>query len=489
MRILINIIMFRRICASIIFATLVLSPLTIAESPPITAEEVRILREQVETLSRRLEEVEAELQRQQSAVPPDTAHDKVVESPPAHDRVRIDERGVFLQSSDELFQLRIRTRLGFEFGWFAQDRELKRFVGDEQDGVNFRYARLDLTGRFTEDFRYRFEIDFAGEGSSNSPSFRDVWFEYTALPGLFDSDMALRIGHFKEPISFEEIVGTYDRPFVENSLLRTFVPSRNTGIMVHGAFLGEPGRELMSWAAGLFKETGSIPSRADSDEDQGWQLTARLTALPYYASEGRRLIHLGAAYSHRTPRGALVRFGARPEASLSRFRYIDTEGLPELFRLSDARVDEVCLLGLEAATVWGPLSVQSEALLADVRTDFAGSLDFSSWYLMASYFLTGEHRPYNHRSGVFGLPRVARPFSVKGERRGWGAWELTARHSHIDLSSGPIRAGEQSATTVGVNWYLNRNLRSMLNYTYNRIDHPLYDGRMESLTLRFNLDF
>src|SRR5690606_11590712 len=135
-------------------------------------------------------------------------------------------------------------------------------------------------------------------------------------------------------------------------------------------------------------------------EDQGWQVTGRVTGLPYYANEGRRLVHLGAAHSWRNPDGALVRFGVRPEAGLAQFRYIDTEGLPELFRLSDARVDDLRLLGLEAAAVWGPLWVQSEYAHADVDTTLGGDMDFYSWYIQGVWSLTGEHRPYKHGEGV-----------------------------------------------------------------------------------------
>jgi len=468
-----------------------------ANAEAITAEEVRLLREQVEILSQRLSEVEAELEARRGAssaaegspAPPSSTAAPAETAAPSAPRVRVDERGVFLQSQDEAFQLRIRTRLAFEFGWFDQDDALKYAVGDEQDGVGFPYARLYLMGKVFRDFDYVFEVDFAGQDSSDSPKFRDMWIGYSGIPSLFDSEMALRIGNFREPFSLETLGGNFDRSFTELSLLRTFAPGRNAGVELSGAWLGEPGRERMSWAAGIFKETDDLPSSNDSDERQGWQTTGRVTGLPYYADEGRRLLHLGAAYSYRTPKGALVRYGVRPEAGLSQFRYVDTEGLPEWFRLSDARVEEVRLLGLEAAGVWGPASLQAEYAHAAVRTTLGGDLGFDSWYVMGSYFLTGEHRRYNHGEGIFALPAVKRPFAWRRGERGPGAWELTARHSFADLNDGPIQAGEQRATTLGVNWYLNRNVRTILNFTRNKIEHPLYEGRMESLTLRLALDF
>src|SRR5690606_11707201 len=46
-----------------------------------------------------------------------------------------------------------------------------------------------------------------------------------------------------------------------------------------------------------------------------------------------------------------------------------------------------------------------------------------------------------------------------------GAWELAARYSSIDLSDGSIVGGEGKTITLGSNWYPNRNVRVMLDWT------------------------
>jgi phosphate-selective porin OprO/OprP len=64
------------------------------------------------------------------------------------------------------------------------------------------------------------------------------------------------------------------------------------------------------------------------------------------------------------------------------------------------------------------------------------------------------------------------PLSADG---GWGAWEIAGRFSHVDLNFregvqggvsplGSVRGGEEDIWTIGVNWYLNANLRASLNY-------------------------
>jgi phosphate-selective porin OprO/OprP len=70
---------------------------------------------------------------------------------------------------------------------------------------------------------------------------------------------------------------------------------------------------------------------------------------------------------------------------------------------------------------------------------------------------------------------------------GWGAWELVARYSEINLDDDTFRnptgtsftgayadlsASAQSARswTAGVNWYLNQNTRVALNYSRTTFD-------------------
>ena len=91
-----------------------------------------------------------------------------------------------------------------------------------------------------------------------------------------------------------------------------------------------------------------------------------------------------------------------------------------------------------------------------------GNLSFGGWYVQAGYFLTGENRVYDRKSGKY--KRVV-PHSMVGEG-GFGAWEVAARYSEMDLISGNITGGKERNVTLGVNWWMNRSFMIRLNYVY-----------------------
>ena len=56
----------------------------------------------------------------------------------------------------------------------------------------------------------------------------------------------------------------------------------------------------------------------------------------------------------------------------------------------------------------------------------------------------------------------------------------------IDLNDGPIEGGELANITVGLNWYLNPNVRIMFNYVHADIEDS---GEADIFQTRFQVDF
>jgi phosphate-selective porin OprO/OprP len=104
--------------------------------------------------------------------------------------------------------------------------------------------------------------------------------------------------------------------------------------------------------------------------------------------------------------------------------------------------------------------------------------NFDGWYVEGSWVITGEPKTYtvsatNNEVGGFGAPRVANPFSLSGDS--WGAWELTARYSDTDLNwhetiAPGIRGGQERIFLVGVNWYMNQNIKLQVNDMFVNVD-------------------
>jgi phosphate-selective porin OprO/OprP len=113
---------------------------------------------------------------------------------------------------------------------------------------------------------------------------------------------------------------------------------------------------------------------------------------------------------------------------------------------------------------------------------------FTGWTVGGTWIITGETKPYTAGTYIasavaetqagYGAPIPSRPFSLDGNS--WGTWELTARYSDTDLNwhgsqlasssqLAGINGGRQRIMAVGVNWYLNRNVRMILDDNIVRI--------------------
>lgn len=363
-----------------------------------------------------------------------------------------------------------------------------------QDTVYFRTARLHAEGEMFEVYSYKIELDFADRelfsetARQQRTAFKDVYFQIRDLP-LLD---IVRVGHFREPFSLEELTSTRSITFMERSLPIALVPERNVGAMA----INHNERETATWAFGGFRhmDTESVP--LSSNDDGGYSFTARGTWLPWYdeASGGRGLFHLGLGYRYWDFDDFQPRFRTRPENGVG----------PTI--LDTGRIDAADFgnfLGPELAFVYGPFSVQSEYVAGFVSQTGAEDAFVNGCYIYASYFLTGEHRPYRRSEGRF--DRVKPRGNFLGIRpgdgdsqSGCGAWELAYRYSNLDLTDtgAGLGAGYAADHTFGVNWYLTPNARLMWNYVHTDVSQrftpagmPLPNVPLDAFLIRMQFDF
>jgi phosphate-selective porin OprO/OprP len=132
-------------------------------------------------------------------------------------------------------------------------------------------------------------------------------------------------------------------------------------------------------------------------------------------------------------------------------------------------VDSARVLSGEAAAQFGSFLASGEYFdFAVQRNNGLGDLSFNGFYGQASYVLTGEQHKYSESSGSFGGINPNRP--VNFATGDYGAWELAVRYSYANLNDLNIRGGELKSTTVGLNWYVNQNMRFLFNWINGAVD-------------------
>ena len=378
-------------------------------------------------------------------------------------------------------------RMMVDWAAFDQNDTSVAQAGDFRKGTEFRRARLFLAGEAFDNIDYKIQFDFVGQ-----TDFKDVHATVKQLPCLGN----VRVGHFKEPFSLENLTSSKYITFMERGLNNVFTPGYSIGLMA----FDHTDDENMTMAVGVFTSTiehdPPIFPFDDFDDADGTALTTRWTFLPWYdeATHGRSLLHTGLCYTYRDipeliPGGdERFRLRARPDSHLAG-RVVDTGFLDDSERAN--------AVDAEAAWVHGPWSVQSEYTWYFLERSAVEDPTFHGGYVYISYFLTGENRQYKRTKGAFDRVRPYQNFfRVRTDDSnvctGTGAWELGYRWSYLNLTDTGVRGGELHDHTFGLNWYLNPYTRVMLNYIHSETDDTDLGsgtGRVDLVQTRFQIDF
>jgi phosphate-selective porin OprO/OprP len=331
------------------------------------------------------------------------------------------------------------------------------------DGLNFRRAQLGIEGKLWRDFNYRLVYEFGGSGTEGPARINDAYINYTGL-----APFTFQIGAFLPNSDMEDATSASDTLFLERATPAELQRGLAGADGRYGAGVRGSGER---WSASLFYTGGTVGDAEVADEQSA--LVGRAAFLAYTDADTN--VHLGAntSYVFEPPdQGSLVtsnrygiRFRDRPELRVDSTRLIDTGTI-------DAR--SAYASGLEAAANYKNFFFQSEYFFYGIerRNSTADDPTFSGFYAQASWVLTGETHRYSMATASYSAPKPMVPVDSQG---GFGAWELAARYSHVDLNFeegapgtaapvGSVRGGEENIWTVGVNWYLNANLRASLDY-------------------------
>lgn len=337
-----------------------------------------------------------------------------------------------------------------------------------EDGWELRRARVYWSGDsvFLTPWSFRLEWGY----SAGKFYLDETYITFTG----FQRMGVVQFGQFQAPMSMEAIASKRDVTFMEpSSSVMALAPGTNAGAQLWRLEFGE----RLTWALGIFTN----PTETDYGDasKSATRLMGRVTGLlvDRRNADLPSLLHIGLSASHLYSGAETVRYKSRPESDLA----------PYMVDTGEIKASSADTLGLEGAWVEGPLSVQSEALFTRANSEAYGNLDMRGGYIYASWFFTGESRPYNTKEGVFTRVRPFRDLSVKGGGR--GALEVGVRFSVVNLNDGPVQGGKMRSLTGGLNWYLNPNSKIRLNVVRARCERLGVESALNVAEVRFEFDF
>ncbi|MGI8839565.1 MAG: OprO/OprP family phosphate-selective porin [Caulobacteraceae bacterium] len=361
-----------------------------------------------------------------------------------------------------------------------------------KDGDLFRRARIGFDGTAYGDVDYRLIFDFgSGGGVENAGQLYEAWVQYSGL-----EPFKFRIGAFPPSIGLEDQGSTSFIPLLERSAAGDIARGFVAGDTRTAAEVFANGDHWLASFAVTGRAIGVINTGTASPTPQTYGdqlgLVGRLAATPLHGSDW--LIHVGAHGSYLVtppnvagppltdipPASGAVTFSNTPELRVDGTRLINTGAIPA------AHADEA---GLEFAVQKRNFLLQSEYEHFDVERTGVGVTDphFQGWYVEGSWILTGEARKYNPQSAAFDGPPVAHPFDPAAGS--WGAVELAARYSDMDLNyhagalgtapaADAIRGGDLRVIGAGINWYWNPLVRFMFDYQHVHLDRLSPDAAL-----------
>jgi phosphate-selective porin OprO and OprP len=473
-----------------------------AQSSGQLNSQIRTLQDEVRALNQQLQNLQSQVVQTQrnAAVTSETVQEiKSAPAPkPAADSVivkMINGEPVF-STADGQNTLAITGRLHLDVGAYDwHPNSTATSPRNLDSGVNARRARLGVQGKFLGDWGYALIYDFGGSndvgGSGGSGGIENAFLRYDGIPNFHVVG-----GYIDVPYSLDESISSNNIMFMEKSL----AGDTATGIAGNDnrAAFGATWNSDRAWV-GVFG-TGPTSGTTHAIGTGG-------TNAVQFGATGRATFQVLQAPDYSFHIGADAEGLIKPPRS-SAFGAVTLKDDPEL------RVDNTALIstgtigtalnpvtgasvfGGEVAGGFGSLYGQGEYFHFNVARQGQPDLDFNGGYGEVSYTLTGEARKYSAGCGCYGGISPAHPF-VLGS--GWGAWEIAARYSVLDLndstSVAPITGGKETNVTLGLNWYPNNNMRFMLNYIHGDVSKTQtaaptdIGGTMNAIALRSQFAF
>jgi phosphate-selective porin OprO and OprP len=412
------------------------------------SDDIQQLREQIRQLDQKLRVLE----RKQEI------KDETAAAAPKLPVVTASDGRVEIASSDGATSLRLRGLVQADYRWYDA-------ANDPADTFLLRRARLIFEGKFNNLFSYVVQPELAG-----TIQILDANVNVAVSPAF-----NVRIGKFKTPVGLEQLQSDPVAFFNERSVATNLTPNRDVGIQLHGDVFNKTVNYTVAFLNGVPDGGNNVTGGTDFDTDK--TIAARVFATPFVNNKDSLFNGLGV--------GLAASVGDYATAS-GRTAAYRTDGQQTFFTYLTSTVAADNVVASGEGFTWspqayyyrGPLGILAEYVVSSIEVQ-RGTLPVRevenfAYNVSAGYVLTGEDSTY----------RGVTPKTVFNPSAGtWGAFEIVARISGLDVDDGVFNGGSAgrlanpgvSATNLtayglGLNWYLSRSVRAGFNVYQNKFD-------------------
>jgi phosphate-selective porin OprO/OprP len=492
-----------------------------AESPDSNEAEIALLKQQLRLMEQKLDKLQKQTSANTAAAANANAKATSVANANANYNANYPVKGPIVPSgvvvsmpnnrptlctADNENCISITSRLHFDVGGYDY-RPNSAATSPQRldDGENVRRARIGVLGKFLGDWNYALVYDFGGSSDgfassggvvANTGATNNANVPVSFLPGGGVSGIELASlsytgfkpfgGKLAIEGGIQDTLFTLDEATSSNDIM--FMERASPGVVAtniaSGDFRSDFGARWYTdqFFAGAYvtgPTTGAIHSASSANPNGTTEQYGTFARVAGQVISGRDYsLHLGggAEILVQPPHDLITNtqtltLSDRPELRLDPTTLVSTGALADV---SSAQVYSV-----EAAGNYGPFFAQGEYFWYHIDRGFGPtlpSINFEGGYAQASYTLTGETRTYNAANAAYNGIVPAHPFSLQGG--GWGAWEIAARYSTINLNNdlataNGVAGGRQDVFTAGLNWYVSGNIRFMFNYLHGDISKQL----------------
>ncbi len=368
--------------------------------------------------------------------------------------IAVNDKGASFKSANGDYEIKIRGLLQGDGRFF-----LDGVPAGNNDTFLLRTARPIIEGSLGKLVGFRFTPEFAGDSATIVDAYVDL---------RFNPAYTVRAGKFNSPVGLERLQSSSALSEVERALPSELAPNRDIGVQLQG----DVAEGRFGYAIGVFNGTVDGRDAVTTNPDNEFEYAGRVFFEPF-KNDANALSGLGFGIgaSVGDKRGSGNNF-------LPRYR---TPGQVQFFNyraaaLADGQQSRLSPQGYYYRNAFGLLAEyivsKQEVSIGGVREELSNK----AWQATASYVLTGEDASYR------GVVKPSHPFSPG--TGGWGAFEVVGRYGVLEVDDDAfplfadpaVSASEAASWTVGLNWYLNSNLKLVLNYLHTSLEGGAASG-------------